>query len=109
MHIISSIEEFSTVIEENGAVLAYFTTEACSVCKVLKPKVAQMLSESFPQIKAVTIQCDQLPELAAQFRIFTAPTIVVFFEGRETIRKSRSFGIDELKAEIQRSYSLLFE
>lgn len=108
MYSISSFEEFRVILEENKAVLAYFTTETCSICKVLKPKVEQMLSKSFPQIKAVTIQSDQLPELSAQFRIFTAPTILVFFEGNETIRKSRSFGIDELKAEIQRPYSLLF-
>jgi hypothetical protein len=50
-----------------------------------------------------------LPEVAAQNRVFAAPTIVVFFAGRETIRKSRAFGIDELKAEISRPYSLMFE
>jgi thioredoxin 1 len=109
MHTISSVEEFRIVVDENEAVLAWFTTEACSVCKVLKPQVAHMASEYFPKIKAVTIQSDQLSELAAQLRIFTAPTVVIFFEGRETIRKSRAFGIDELKAEIQRPYSLLFE
>ena len=109
METIQSIEEFRKVFNENEAVLAYFSTEACSVCKVLKPKVEQMLSESFPQIKAVYIQSNQLPELAAQFRIFTSPIILVFFNGHETIRKSRAFGINELKAEIERPYSFLFE
>jgi thioredoxin 1 len=109
MHSISSIDEFRGLVEENEAVLAYFSTETCSVCKVLKPKVTQMVSEYFPKIKAVTIQSDQLPELAAQLRIFAAPTVLVFFDGRETIRKSRAFGLDELKDEILRPYSLLFE
>ena len=109
MQAISSFEEFRVLVNRNEAVLAYFSTKECSVCKVLKPKVDQMVSEYFPKIKAVYIQSDQLPELAAQLRIFTAPTIVVFFDGHETIRKSRAFGIDELKAEIQRPYSLLFE
>ena len=109
MHAIHSMEEFMKVLEENEAVIVYFSSEACSVCKVLKPKVAQMVSESFPQIKAVYIQTDQLPELAAQMHIFTAPTVIAFFDGRETIRKSRAFGIEELKAEIQRPYGLLFD
>ena len=108
METIQSIEEFSKVLDENEAVLAYFSTEACSVCKMLKPKVSQMVTECFPQMKAVNIESDKLPELVAQICIFTAPTIVVFFEGRETIRKSRAFGLDELKSEIQRTYSLLF-
>lgn len=109
MHTISSIVEFNDLVNENQAVLAYFSTEACSVCKVLKPKVAQMLAESFPSIRAGYIQSDQLPELAAQMRVFTAPTVVVFFAGRETIRKSRAFGIEELRDEIKRPYDLLFE
>lgn len=109
MQPILSIEDFRNVLDENEAVLAYFSTEACSVCKVLKPKVIQMITEFFPHIKAVYIQSDHLPELTAQFRIFTVPTVAVFFEGRETIRKSRAFGIDELKGQISRPYSLLFE
>ena len=109
MQTILSLEEFRKVVDENNAVLAYFSTEACAVCKVLKPKVAQMVADLFPQIKIVYIQTDQLPELAAQLRIFTAPTVVVFFDGRETIRKSRAFGIDELMAEIQRPYAFLFD
>jgi thioredoxin 1 len=109
MEPINSIQEFTNVLAENEAVLAYFSTESCSVCKVLKPKVSEMIARSFPKMKAVFVESDQLPELAAQHRVFTAPTVVVFFEGRETIRKSRAFGVDELKSEIQRPYSLLFE
>jgi hypothetical protein len=57
----------------------------------------------------VFIESDQLPELAAQNRVFTAPTVIVFFAGRETIRKSRAFGVDELRSEIERPYSIIFE
>lgn len=90
-----SLEEFTRTVENNRAVLAYFSTEACSVCHVMKPKVEQMIETDFPQIKLFYIPSDQQPEVAAQNRIFTAPTVLVFFEGRETIRKSRAFGIEE--------------
>jgi len=106
---IHSIPEFDLILAENNAVIAYFSTEACLVCHVLKPKVIEMISESFPKMKMVFIESDKLPELAAQNRVFNAPTVVVFFAGRETIRKSRAFGVDELRSEIQRPYSLLFE
>jgi len=109
METIHSIPEFDQIIAENDAVLAYFSTEECSVCKVLKPKVAEMVAEEFRKMKMIFIESDKLPELAAQHRVFTAPTIVVFFAGRETIRKSRAFGVDELESEIRRPYSLLFE
>jgi thioredoxin 1 len=109
METIQSIQDFTIVLAENDAVLAYFSTEICSVCKVLKPKVAEMIAESFPKIKMVFVESDKLPELAAQNRVFTAPTVIVFFDGREATRKSRAFGVDELKSEIQRPYSLLFD
>jgi len=106
---IQSIDEFDRVLADNEAVLAYFSTEDCSVCKVLKPKVSEMLLESFPLMKMIFIESDKLPELAAQNRVFMAPTVIIFFAGKETIRKSRAFGVDELNSEIRRPYSLLFE
>lgn len=109
METVTSYQEFEQLLENQDAVLAYFSTDACNVCKVLKPKVYEMITESFPQMKMVYVQSDRQPELAAQNRVFAAPTVVVFFAGRETIRKSRAFGIEELKAEIQRPYSMLFE
>lgn len=108
METIRSLEEFTAAIENNRSVLAYFSTESCSVCHVLKPKVEQMVAREFPQIKLLYIPSDQLPEVAAQNRMFTAPTVLVFFEGKETIRKSRAFGIEELLADIQRPYDILF-
>jgi len=109
MEPIHSIPEFELLLAENDAVLAYFSTDTCSVCHVLRPKVIEMGSESFPRMKMVFIESDKLPELAAQNRVFTAPTVVVFFAGRETIRKSRAFGVDELSSEIERPYSIIFE
>lgn len=94
METIRTIPEFDKLLAENDAVLAYFSTETCSVCHVLKPKVLEMVSELFPQLKMIFIESDKSPELAAQHRVFTAPTVVVFFAGRETIRKSRALGVD---------------
>lgn len=109
METIQSIQQFDEILAENDAVLSYFSTDNCSVCKVLKPKIIAMLQESFPEMKMIYIESDRIPELAAQNRVFAAPTILVFFAGRETIRKSRAFGLEELYAEIERPYSILFE
>lgn len=101
--------DFESLLAENDALLAYFSTEMCSVCHVLKPKVAEMVAASFPRMKMVYVESNRLPDVAAAYGVFTAPTVVVFFAGRETIRKARAFGVDELKAEIQRPYSMLFD
>ena len=105
---IQSYEEFLKLKEEEPALLGYFSTDACNVCKVLKPKVEELISSEFPKVKLAYIKSDKLPEAAAQNSVFAAPTILVFFDGREYIRKSRSIGIDELRREIDRPYSMIF-
>ena len=99
---ITSHEAFDALLEQKPALLAYFSTEECQVCKVLKPRVGEMAAAHFPQMKRVFVEINAHPALAARYRVFTVPTLLVFFEGREYIRKSRSFGLDELQSEIAR-------
>ena len=106
---IQSFDEFLKLKDEEPTLLAYFSTENCNICKVLKPKVAELIQTEFPKIKLIYIQSDVLPEVAAQNQVFVAPTILVFFEGKENIRKSRNIGIGELHHEIERPYSMMFE
>lgn len=105
---IQSIDEFLKLKNEQPVLLAYFSTETCKVCKVLKPKVGELIQNEFPKIKPVYIKSDVLPKLAAQNQVFAAPTVLIFFEGREYIRKSRNIGISELQREIERPYALIF-
>lgn len=105
---IESTEEFLKLKENKPALLAYFSTASCNVCKVLKPKVGELVFRDFPQIVLCYVRTDVLPELAGMNQVFAVPTILVFFEGREYIRKSRNIGIDELRQEIERPYEMMF-
>lgn len=104
---LKSVAEFNSYRKE-PAVLAYFSANNCSVCKVLKPKIEALVSSKFPKIKIVSIQYERLPELAAECNVFVAPTLLVFFDGREYIRKSRNIALSELEQDISRLYFLLF-
>ncbi len=106
---IRSASEVTNLIATNPAVLLYFSTSTCNVCKVLKPKVQDMLAEDFPQIIFRYINIEEFPSLAGQFSVFTVPTILVYFEEKELIRKSRNAGIMELASAIQRPYQILFQ
>lgn len=105
---IQTFEEFLKMKDQEPVLLAYFSTESCNVCKVLKPKVAELIQSKFPKIKLLYIKSDILPEVAAQNQVFAVPTILVFFNGKEYIRKSRNIGIRELQKEIERPYSMVF-
>lgn len=107
-HNIQDNIDFEQLKQEKAALVCYFSTTECSVCHVLKPKVIDLVKENFPEMDFVYIESNKFPEVAAQNNVFSAPTIVVFFEGKEYIRKSRNIGINELKPEIERIYSKMF-
>lgn len=105
---INSLDEFRNVIKNNAGVLVYFSHDKCNVCKVLKPKISIMLAEHFPDIKMFYSDTVLFPEIAAQNSIFTVPTIIIYFDNKEFIRKSRNIGVSELMKELERPYKLMF-
>ena len=94
---------------ENQAVALYFTSAECNVCKVLKPKVRELVEQKFPEMVLHFINIAENPMIAAEFQVFTVPVILIYFEGREYIRKARNIGLIELEKEITRPYDLLIE
>ncbi|MFO7827320.1 MAG: thioredoxin family protein [Bacteroidales bacterium] len=105
---ITNFEEFNTA-QKNRGCLIYFSHQKCNVCKVLKPKIHQLLSDHFPEIKMFYCDTELYPEIAAQNSIFTVPTIIIFFDQKEFFRKSRNIGIQELTKDLERPYSLMFQ
>jgi len=106
---VETAAHFETMIRDEDAILFYFSHEDCNVCKVLKPKIAALLDMDFPRLKMAYVDTRKLPEVAGQQSIFTVPTILVYFGGREYIRVSRNIGVSKLGDDIRRPYEMLFE
>ena len=105
---IYNMEALMAKIETGKGVLLYFSSDSCSVCKVLKPKVAELLHEKFPLMRSLYVDTEKSPVISGQFRVFTIPTILIFFEGKEQVRYSRNISMHQLEASIERSYELVF-
>lgn len=106
---ITLLNEINNIISKSDAALFYFSAPHCNVCKVLKPKVSELITEEFPEIRLYYVNIEDAPVVSGQFRIFSIPTILICFQGKEYIRKSRNIGIQELESELKRPYSLLFK
>jgi len=106
---INSLENLENSLLETTAILLYFSTNSCNVGEALEPKVLHLLNTQFPKMDFYKIDMNFYPEIAAKYSVFAEPTILVFFEGKETIRKSRNIGIFELEESIERPYKLIFE
>ena len=106
---ILTLEEIQTIISDEMAILVYFNTQSCSVGEAFLPKVDGLIKKYFPKIKIFTVDLNISSEISAYYNAFVEPTILVFFDGKETIRKSRNFGMYELEDAIKRPYQLIFE
>ncbi|MGI9531724.1 thioredoxin family protein [Lutimonas sp.] len=100
---------YEKIIEENRGVLLYFATNSCSVGEALEPKVRTLMSAKFPKIVFHFVDMNLLPEFSASKEVFVEPTVLVFIDGKEYLRKSRHIGVGELDAAIERLYALAFE
>jgi len=105
---IKTFPEFQSLIKEHQAVCFYLSTPECNVCRVLKPKVIDMIEKDFPQMHFSYIDLNVAKEISGQLSVFSVPTILVYFEGKETIRVSRSVHLEELRRQIDRYYKMIF-
>jgi len=92
----------------NRAVMLYFFSPGCSACKILRPKVKEMVSANFPEIEIHEVNAAENPMMTAEASVFASPTILVFFEGKEYLRESKYISVDQLRDKIERYYNLLF-
>ena len=73
---IQDLEQLNQLISHQKGLLLYFSNDACSVCKVLKPRVAELLGEQYPLMQKYYIDTVKSPLIAGQHRVFTIPTLL---------------------------------
>lgn len=103
---LKSKKEMDGAISENRFALFYLSREACGVCKSLKPKV-KLVADRYKNLHQFYIDLDNDETIAGQYSIFTIPAILVFVDGKETIREARYLSMDELEDKIKRISDLL--
>jgi thiol-disulfide isomerase/thioredoxin len=102
------IQEIQNLVTDKIAVMLYFYNDNCAPCIVLRPKVQGMVKDYFPNLDLRLINAGQFPAASAQYGVFSSPTLLVFFEGKEYIRESKNISISELHDKIERIYSMVF-
>jgi thioredoxin-like negative regulator of GroEL len=102
-----TIENINNTIKENLAVMIYFSAPTCNVCHVLKPKLLEALDENFKEFKVESVDISVEEDIAPHFGVFAIPTVLVFLDGKEFLRKSRHMSVGEVIKEIQRPYEVM--
>lgn len=68
-----------------GTVLVDFYADWCGPCKMLAP-ILEEISEEREDIAVKKVNIDECNNLAVKYSIFSIPTMIVFQNGKETVR-----------------------
>ena len=102
-----TIQTIENTIKESLAVMVYFSAPTCNVCHALKPKLIDALDKNFKEFKVEIVDISIKEDIAPHFGVFTAPTVLIFLDGKEFLRKSRNMSVDEVIREIKRPYDIM--
>jgi len=102
-------KNISELIETSDACMLYIGGAHCSVCKTLYPKLIDSFEKEFPKMLKIRIEMEDEKEFVASLQVFTIPTIIVYFEGKEFFRKSRNLSVEAFVEEVKRPYHLFIE
>ncbi|MCI7344620.1 MAG: thioredoxin [Fusobacterium necrophorum] len=85
------------VLEANQPVIVDFFATWCGPCKSLGPVLEDVIAEdSFKKI--VKVDIDAEPELAAEYKIMSVPTLLLFKHGEVVEKSVGLIQKDEVKA-----------
>jgi len=102
-----SIETIENRLKTELAVGLYFSAPTCNVCHALKPKLLDAFEANFSQLNIISIDISTTPEIASHFGVFAIPTLLVYLDGKEFLRKSRHMSVDQVVEEIKRPYDIM--
>ena len=102
-----TLETIEQALSSELAVALYFSAPTCNVCHALKPKLLEAFNTNFKQLSVLSIDISETPEIASHFGVFSIPTLLVYLDGKEFLRKSRHMSVDQVVAEIQRPYEIM--
>lgn len=90
------MSEVNAHLKAHPISLIFVKMANCGVCDATLEKTIQLLA-SYPEVKGRIVSIEQTPELSGEFLVFAAPTILLFFEGKEVHRQSRIVVFGELE------------
>ena len=102
-----TIENIEKTVKENIAVMVYFSAPTCNVCHALKPKLLSELEKNFPAFKVEDVDISLQEDIAPHFGVHAIPTVLIFLDGKEFIRKSRHMSVGEVMDAIRRPYEIM--
>ncbi|GIP25965.1 thiol reductase thioredoxin [Paenibacillus sp. J23TS9] len=97
---VTNLNQIKDQIQQASLTLLLIKTDHCGVCDSVMAKLDDKLP-SFPQVKGIYIRMEEAPEVSGEYLVFTAPTLLLFMEGKEVFRQSRFILMGDVEKQLQ--------
>lgn len=87
--------DLNQYLSDHQATVLYFSTPQCSVCTAMQPKIEHSLAKFTNAL--IHIDAHEHPDLAGQYVVFSAPTLVIVENQRELLRESRFIDLERVE------------
>lgn len=98
------MSQFTDIINEKKPTLVDFHATWCGPCKMQGPIIEEVKAAVGDEANVLKIDVDRNPELAAQYRVQSVPTLIIFRSGEAVWRASglhqKSDLVDEIRKHI---------
>jgi thioredoxin 1 len=90
------------VLQSTQPVLVDFWAEWCGPCKMIGPVLDELAGEMAGRARIGKVNVDEEPELAAQYRVASIPTLLFFKGGQVVEQLVGAKSKRDLKASLER-------
>src|SRR5574344_101787 len=95
--VLENISEVRDYVRCDGEVkLIYVSSETCNVCHAMLPKIITLVSE-YERIQFAEVVAERVPLIAGEYNILSAPTLVIYMDGKEMKRFAGIISLDDVK------------
>lgn len=106
--VLNTIESIKDQAQKHPMTLLLFGTPTCGVCQSIKASLPDLL-EKYPKIEAFYIDVTQTRQVSGAFSIYTAPAILLFIDGKESLRTAGPISLSNLDKDLSRYYNLYWD
>lgn len=92
------METFNDIISSDQLVLVDFFATWCQPCKMMHPILEQLKAAVGDKLRIIKVDVDKHNKIAAQYRIQSVPTLMLFRNGEVLYRNSGVMDKAELMA-----------
>lgn len=86
-YIVGNDKNFNDLIKDGVTVVDFFATW-CMPCKMLSPIIEELAVDYDGKAKIVKLDIDAAEKTAAEYQVYSVPTVIVFKNGEEIERST---------------------